>query len=271
MKTRRKYSLAHLTAIACPPPELIYIARMAGYDCVGVRPILMNVAGEVNHDFARNKELLRLTKQALSDTGIEINDIEVARVYDGVRVKEEYEPAMAVSAELGVKHVTASIWSADKHYCIEKFGEICDLAAAYGLTVNVEFVTWANVRNIPETVALLEQSGRTNVGILVDTLHFYRSRDTLEEIKALPKHYFNYVHLCDAPVEIPEDKESLIKTGRGERLYVGEGAIDIRAVVDCLPHAVIGLELPHLQRVQEMGYAEHARRCLATCKVYLGD
>jgi hypothetical protein len=28
------------------------------------------------------------------------------------------------------------------------------------------------------------------------------------------------------------------------------------------------IELPHLARVQEMGYAEHALRCLQTAKAY---
>lgn len=267
---KRKYSLAHLTAIGCQPQELIYIAKLAGYDCVGVRPIPMHVPGEVNLDFARDKNLFRLTKQALEDTGIEINDIEVARVYDGVDVKEEYGPAMEAGAELGAKHITASVWTPDREYSIERFAELCELAGQYNLTVNIEFVTWANIRNIRETVELFRKAGKENVGILLDTLHFYRSRDTIAEIMELPARYFNYVHLCDAPAEIPEDAVELAKTGRGERLYVGEGAIDIRSVMDCLPDSVIGLEIPHIQRAAELGYAEHARRCLTTCRNYLG-
>lgn len=229
----------------------------------------MHVQGEMDLDFARDKNLFRLTKQALEDTGIVLNDIEVARVYDGVNVREEYEPAMEAGAELGARHVTASVWTPEREYSVERFAEICDLASQYNLTVNVEFVTWANIRNITETVELFRQAGKENVGILLDTLHFYRSRDTIGEIMALPAHYFNYVHLCDAPAEIPDDPAELSRTGRGERLYVGEGAIDIRAIMDCLPDAVIGLEIPHQQRIGELGYAEHARRCLTTCRKYL--
>jgi sugar phosphate isomerase/epimerase len=60
----------------------------------------------------------------------------------------------------------------------------------------------------------------------------------------------------------------LIHTGRDERLYVGEGGIDIAAILNRLPEMVYSIELPHIERAKELGYAEHARRCLETSKNY---
>lgn len=266
---QRRYSLAHLTALACPPPELIYYAGEAGYDSVGLRPILMHIAGEVNHDFAHNRTLFNATRKALMDTGVTLNDIEVVRVYDGVNVKEDYEAAMAAGAELGAQYALTSVWSKDTVYYTEKFAEICELAAKYSLTVALEFVTWSNIENIEQAVRLLRDVNYTNTAVLVDSLHFYRSRDTIDEIKALPASCFPYFHFCDAPQEIPADRASLIKTGREERLFVGEGAIDIRAIAACVPQANIALEIPNLRRVQEMGVREYVRQCLVHCKQYL--
>ena len=59
---------------------------------------------------------------------------------------------------------------------------------------------------------------------------------------------------------------------REERLYVGEGGIDIAAILRQLPdQLVLSIELPHLARAKEFGYAEHAARCIETAKKYVGE
>ena len=88
----------------------------------------------------------------------------------------------------------------------------------------------------------------------------------MDELDACPKSWFHYIHLCDCPAPIPTDQESLVHTGRCERLYPGEGAIPIREIVAKLPDAVRGVEVPHFSRVQEMGYEAHARQALSCAK-----
>lgn len=265
---KREFSLAHLTVLGCAPPEMTYIAAMAGYDYVSIRPIYMGLPGEPNYDLVNNKEMLKQTKKALSSTGIKVHDIELARIHDDVDVKK-YAPAFEVSAELGAKNVLSSIWTPNREYAIEKFAELCDLAKEYNLNVNLEFVTWADVYNLKDAIEVLDTVNRDNVGIMVDTLHFYRSRVTLEELDEIPRKWLHFMHICDGPSYIPTDKESLIHTGRDARLYVGEGAIDIASIVNRLPEMVYSIELPHIERAREFGYAEHARRCLQTANDYL--
>lgn len=262
---KHKYSLVHLSDISCPPPQFIYAAAEAGYDCVSLRTIPMGLKGEVPHDIAADRQLFQDTKKALADTGIYINDTENARIYDGVEISA-YEPAIAAIAEFGVKHLLTNIWTPDKAYYTEKFCELCDLAAKYDMTVNVEFVTWASVKDMKSVKELLLDSGKKNVGVVVDLLHFHRSRCQISEFDSMPAEWFNYVHLCDTYKEIPEDEESLIHTGRAERLYPGEGEIDIAGVLKKVPQASRGIEVPHLERVKELGLTEHARRALEYAK-----
>lgn len=59
---------------------------------------------------AENKKLMRQTKTALSETGVKLLDIELAKIFDGVEPKN-YLPAMEAAAELGGKHVLSSIWT----------------------------------------------------------------------------------------------------------------------------------------------------------------
>lgn len=248
---------------------MVYIAAMAGYQYVGLRPIYMGLPGEPNYALAQLPEMLGLTKVALEETGIGLHDIELARIIDGVDL-QRYESAFEASAMLGAKHVISSIWTSNKPYYIEKFGELCELAAQYGMTVNLEFVTWAEVKNLKDAREVLQAVNCRNAGVLIDTLHAHRSHVTPQEVANLPKNWLNMVHLCDGPAEIPTDRESLIFTGREARNYVGEGAIDIAAYLAMLPQTVVlSLEIPNLARVKAYGYAEHARRCLVTTKEYV--
>jgi sugar phosphate isomerase/epimerase len=264
----RQFSLAHLTVLGCAPPEMTYIAARAGYDFVSYRLIYMGLPGEANYDVARNKEMLRQTKTALATTGLKLLDIEVARISDGLDPKT-YLPAMEAAAELGGKHVLASIWAKDRSFSIDCFGQLCDLAKPLGLTVQLEFVTFAECKTLADAMAVLRATNRPNSGLLVDMLHFSRSRVSPPELDAVPREWFRFAHFCDAPAEIPATNEGLIQTARQERLYPGEGGIDIAAILHRMPDVPLSIELPHLARVKELGYAEHATRCLERARAYL--
>ena len=55
---------------------------------------------------------------------------------------------------------------------------------------------------------------------------------------------------------------------REERLYVGEGGVPVADILNRMPKMVYSIELPHLARAKEFGYAEHAFRCLESAKAY---
>ncbi len=269
---KHQFSLVHLTNISCPPPELVRTAAKAGYDAVSIRTIPLGLPGEKPYDMAHDKALRRETQAALQETGILYKDTEIARIADGVDVRD-HEPYLEAAAEMGVQHVTTNIWSDNKEFYTEQFALLCDLCKQYGLTVNVEFVTWASVGNLQQTADLLKQVNRANAGVLVDALHFYRSKVALDELKACPAEWFRYAHLCDCEKPIPTDLESLTHTGRAERLYPGEGAAPIADIIAAIPNKniMLGLEVPHEKRLAEYGFEEHARKALQAAKKVLGE
>lgn len=268
-----KFSLAHLTVLGWNPPEMIRNAAAIGYDYVSVRTINMGLSGESDYDISKNKKLFNSVKEAMDETGVRIYDIELARVADGVDVRR-YEGPFEAAARLGAKGMISSIWTDNKPLYMEQFAELCDLAAQYGLQVNLEFPTWACVWDLAGVREVLDTVKKDNAGIMVDTLHVYRSRVSMEELAQIPKKLLNLAHICDGPAEIPDraDKEALIFTGRDARYYVGEGVIDIAGIVKTLREdTVLSIELPHVRRVAEYGYFEHAKRCLDTAKEYLAE
>lgn len=263
----RQFSLAYLTVLGCAPPEMTYIAARAGYDYVSLRPIYMGLPGEPNYALDENKELFRQTKKALADTGVKLHDIELARIHDGVDVKK-YLPAMEVAAELGGCAVLSSIWTCDRNFYIERFAELCDLAKPFGLTVDLEYVPIASVYNLAGALDVLRTVKRENAGLMIDTHHFHRAGDKVEDLDAVPREWFHFAHLCDASGEIPAEKEEMTRILREERLYCGEGGINIGSILNRMPQMPYSIELPHVARVKEMGYAEHAFRCIESAKKY---
>jgi sugar phosphate isomerase/epimerase len=246
---------------------MTYLAARAGYDFVSLRPIYMGLPGEPNYALAENKQMMRETKAALTETGINLLDIELARICEDVDPKK-YVPAMEVAAELGGRHVLSSIWTNDRNLYMERFIELCELAKPFGLTIELEYVPIASVTNLAETLDVLRAANQENAGLMIDIHHFYRAGDKIEDLDAVPREWFRFLHLCDAPAKIPASKEEMIKILREERLYIGEGCIDIASIVERIPEIPYSIELPHNKRAQELGYEEHARRCLQTAKAY---
>lgn len=269
---KHKYSLVHLTNITCPPPALIRAAAKAGYDAVSIRTIPLGLPNERPYDMAHNPDLHRETKRALEETGISYTDTEIARIAEGVDVSS-YEAALETAADMGVKHILTNIWDTDKNRYTEQFGRLCDIAGGYGLDVNVEFVTWASVGNLKQTVELLRAVRKENAGIVVDMLHFYRSRVTVSELTGLPKDWFKYVHLCDCEKEIPNDVNRLASDARSRRLIPGEGTIPIKTILESIPTSDLtyGLEIPNTERMNTEGFENYARRILKQTKQYLGE
>jgi len=265
----RQYSLAHLTVIQCPPPEMVYLAARAGYDFVSLRFIPVGTPGEPRY-LPEDRFMLRRIRTALRDTGIGMLDLELARIVEDLDPKS-YLPAFEAAAELGARHVISSAWTKkhdDLSYVVDSFAALCDLAKPLGLNVNLEFPTFSRLQTLAEAVAVVRAADRDNGGIMLDMLYAHFSRMRLEDLDGLPRKWFQMVHLCDAPAEIPDTREGLIHIARDARLYVGEGAIDIASVVAHLPEAPLSIELPHDERAAELGYEEHARRCLQTAKDY---
>ena len=265
---KHEYSLAHLTVLGCPPPEMIYIASRAGYDYVSIRPIYMGLPGEPNYALAANPEMLQQTKRALTSTGVRMHDIELARISETVDPKS-YLPAFETAAELGARAVLSSIWTEDRAFYIDKFGELCDLAKPFGFTVDLEYVPIAGVKDLAGALDVLRTVKRDNAGLMIDMHHFHRAHDTPAALDKVPRGWFHFAHICDAPAEIPTKKEEMVHILREARMDVGQGGIDVAEILHHMPPVVLSIEEPNIERVREMGYAEHAFRCLEAAKSYI--
>jgi sugar phosphate isomerase/epimerase len=260
-----QFSLAHLTLLDCAPPELTEIAARAGYDFVSLRPMGMGNAGEPMYPLATDAQLRRRTRAALAATGVRLLDVELARILADADVSQ-YQPALECAAELGARHVLTSAWCEGRDHVLEQFIKLCELAKPLGLTVDFEFVTFTPFRTLAQAVDLVATSGCTNAGICIDTLHFDRSGHLAADLDGLPSSWFHYAQICDGPEQYSREVEQLKYVAREARLFVGEGGIDVPAILDRLPRVPYSIELPNARRLAELGPEQFARRCLVTAK-----
>jgi sugar phosphate isomerase/epimerase len=253
------FSLAHLTVLGLPPPEMVRVAARTGYQYVGLRLIAVTDTSP-GYALMDDPAMMRDTEAALAETGVGVLDIEFVKITPEIDVAG-LEPFVAAGAELGAKHVITSPYDPDLARLADRLGAITDLAARHGLRAVLEFFPWTVVPDLATAVQVVEAAGRADTGILVDTLHFDRSGSTVEQLDRIPASRLPFVHVCDAPVQDSYTTEELLHAGRAERLPPGEGSIDIRGILRHMPPGIpVALEVPMTALAQAVGPEAVARR-----------
>lgn len=238
-----KFSLAHLSLLDLNPPELIWTAAEAGYAYVGLRLVPVTTGGAA-WDLWRDKPMMAMTKARMAETGVGVFDIELARL------EPEVDPARFVAcfeaaAELDCRHVLTQVDDPEVSRAADTLAKLCDLAAPFGLTCDVEFIPWQATNSLAKAAEILRASGRDNVGVMIDSLHFDRAGVSLDEIGRYPQAWFHYIQLCDAPRRRPADLHGLLYAAREERLFPGEGELDLVGLLSRLPKGLpVALEIP---------------------------
>ncbi|WP_297369266.1 sugar phosphate isomerase/epimerase [Acidocella sp.] len=258
----RAWSLAHLTVLDLPPPEVIETAHQAGYTHAGLR-LLPAAPGGVAYDLMTNKPLLRETRARLAATGIAVFDLEIIRLGPGFTL----DPVLSVldtGALLDARAVLVAGDDPDFARLTANYAAFCTAAAARGLTADIEFMPWTEVPDIASAQRLVAAAGTpANAGILVDALHYARSPGGPEAVAALPGSWLHYAQLCDAPAAIPPTRDELISDARTNRLAPGEGGIDLAGLLRALPPGLpLSIEIPNHQRARARGPRGWAADCL---------
>lgn len=265
---RHDYSLAHLTVLSLTPPQVVEVAGRAGYRYVGLR-LTRVTPDEPLYDLAHDRALMKETKARLADTGIEVLDVELFRM-DPSLDAESFIPVLEATAELGAKNIIAQLPDPDRNRATERFAKLCDLAKPLGIFVSLEFPHWTETGNLAAAAKVVRAVKRRNAGILVDMLHFGRSDSRLDALAKLPREWFRFAHVCDAAKEVPPTMAGIIRTARDERQFPGEGGIDVRGILDCLPQDIpYALEIPRVTLTKAVGPEEVALLALRVARSYL--
>jgi len=253
----RKIGLAALTVLELSPQDQVSVAAEAGYDFVGLR--LIPVAGQP-HQHAIDVAAI---EKRLAATGMKVLDVEVFRLGPETRAAD-FEPMLAVSARLRASDLLVHGADPDASRLADNWGRLCDLAGRYGLAANLEPMPWVEVRTIAKARRILDLAPRRNSAVLVDAIHFFREANRLEDLATTKTRYLQF---CDARAEKPASMEEIRRQAREDRLFPGEGGLDLRGLLGALPPDLpISLEVPH---TGPFDARERARRALSATREFL--
>jgi sugar phosphate isomerase/epimerase len=142
----------------------------------------------------------------------------------------------------------------------ERFGEICDRAAAHGTRVAFEFLPWTAVPDLATAWEIVRRAARPNGGVLLDAWHYFRGRPDPALLRSIPGERITGVQLDDANAVMvgPLAEDTMLR-----RRLPGEGCFDLPGLVRTLdesdvqaPFSVEILSLDH----QALPVEDAARR-----------
>lgn len=116
----------------------------------------------------------------------------------------------------------------DEGDLIDRIQQVAERANAHNLYTVLEFVGLHipdapahTYNNLPRTLDLIARVDRRNVGVLLDSYHWYLSAGSVADIAAIPAGMPLHVHINDAPnIPPPQLDDSM-------RVLPGEGVIDL--------------------------------------------
>jgi sugar phosphate isomerase/epimerase len=263
-------SLAFLTTFDVGPLDAVRVAGDAGYDAVGLR-LLPASPTEDDYPIMTNKSLQNEVAKALTDTGVQLADIEIARL-KAETVVADFEPFCALGQRLGARHILVAGDDPDRNRLIQTYGGFCELAARYSLTADIEPMPWTAVKNLADARQITDAVGYENCGILVDALHWDRSGDTPADISAIPKSRLHYAQVCDGPKPYDPAEADLIRIAREARLLPGDGGIDLKAMLMALPaNLTISVEIPNRAMARDVSPLDRAVLALESTKALMAE
>jgi len=109
---------------------------------------------------------------------------------------------------------------------VEVLNELADIAEPYGVSLAFEFLgqTDCSVQTLDLAKKIVDQVNRSNIGLVLDTFHFYAGNSSFEAIEKLDPRKLFIFHINDAE-DLP--KEALTDA---HRLYPGQGILPIREI-----------------------------------------
>jgi len=185
-----------------------------------------------------------------------------------VERRAELETQFALAQALGVPrfvifdYVEATPKRDDHAVAAERLVSLAELAAKHHVRIALEFIARSRLLgSLPTTLEVIRKAAQPNVGLCLDTFHFYAGVSKLEDLDDLRPGDVEHVHFHDVPRYVP--RELLVDA---DRLPPGTGVIPLAKVVEALRRigyaGALSVELFD-PAVQKSDPAATARTCYA--------
>lgn len=198
----------------------------------------------------------------LAATGVKVLDVEFIPITPESRAAD-FLPMMESGARLGAQHILAGGADPDEVRLAERFAELCDAAASFGMSLNLEPIPMpplVSVQTLAQASRVLAAAGGANGGVVIDPIHFDRASERIEDLLGIPRKWLHYMQFCDAPAARPPDTAGRLFQARHERMIPGEGGLDLLGILRGLPRDLpISVEVPQTSLARSVSAVERAR------------
>lgn len=146
--------------------------------------------------------------------------------------------ANRIGTWLAPSHATLS-YQANFRQHVQRLGEIAKVLADHGQRLGIEYVgpktSWAAgrypfVHTMAQARELLAEIKQPNLGLMLDSWHWYTAHETEADLLALSGHDVIACHLNDAPAGVPVDEQRDNKRD----LPCATGVIDVKTFLGAL-------------------------------------
>jgi sugar phosphate isomerase/epimerase len=177
-------------------------------------------------------------RRMVTDAGIEVPVLEALSQWSGgpsEQQQQELDQLLELADTFGASMLMACVLepAADLSAAADGLALACDAAAAQGLRVCLEFLPWTAVPTLQTGWELIQRSGASNSGLILDAWHWHRQpggRD-VDLLRSIPGERIHYVQLCDAgPTPGPDPMAECMSS----RLPTGEGVVDFAEFLDAI-------------------------------------
>lgn len=262
-----------LTLLGMPPVNYVRLAGELGCVSVstGLSGLPLAMFGITDFELwpewslRDDPPLRRATIAALRDTGVSIGLAEGFRTAPGLDVAE-FAGDLDLFAELGAVRINAIGMEPDVGRSHDQLAQLAEMAIARGLLFTIEFAPGLVIDSLEKTLAAIAHIGDGRCRVLLDTMHFFRTGGTIEQLAALPPDTIGYVQLADGPDAPPG--ESYMMDAMFARGVPGQGELPLRELIAALPPDMpVSIEVPRLADLRGgMSPRDHAARAVQAAR-----
>jgi sugar phosphate isomerase/epimerase len=221
----------------------VSLAAGIGYAAIGLR-LHPAFPGSPFYELPAGTAASRQMQNRLKDEGIRVYDIEFITIGEDFSARALTGVLEAANA-LGARRLSVCGDDSDRSRLIASFAALCDLAAEFGMGVDLECMAWRKVASFTDALDVVVAADRKNGGLLVDALHLSRTGGSPLDLRRAPVALIRSAQLCDAVAEQPATQEAIIKEARSGRLPPGRGALPLRELLAELPAGTtLSVEVP---------------------------
>ncbi len=203
-----------------PLLDVINATADAGFDAIGIDLPSVDAHGSVETVAA-----------VVADRGLRCSDVLVL-VADADDALLAARRLASLAAALGAPTCIAAVAApTPMDRLVATLGVCAAILGDHGSRLAIEFNAYGGLTSIGQAIELADAIGWDRAGVVIDSLHFFRTGAPWAALASLTAEQVAAVQWSDAPAEAPAD---LVHESRHRRLLPGDGGLDLRSLAAAL-------------------------------------